>query len=61
MNEKKELENKLKKVREKIEEVNDRLNAALKQKALKDKGKEIPQKENAEEKIIVEEKENAQI
>ena len=61
MNEKKELENKLKKVCEKREEVNDRLHSALKQKSLKDKGKEILQKENADEKIIVDEKENTQI
>ena len=37
MNEKKELENELKELKKKREEVNDRLNAALKQKALKDK------------------------
>jgi len=45
LKEKKDLDDKLKKVREKREEVNERLNAALKQKAIKDKEKE-KEKEN---------------
>ena len=39
------MDDKLKKVREKREEVNERLNSALKQKAIKDKEKE-KEKEN---------------
>ena len=56
LKEKEELENKLKKVKAKREEVNDKLNAALKQKALKDKEKGVDNKVN-EEKIEKEEKE----
>ena len=51
--EKQDLDNQLKKVREKREEVNDRLNAALKQKDLKekekDKDKENEEKQNENE------------
>ena len=57
MKEKEDLDNKLKKIREKREEVNDRLNAALKQKALKDKEKEGNLIKNDEEKEIVKENE----
>ena len=55
LKEKQVLDEKLKQVRLKREEVNDRLNAALKQKALKDKEKGIENKQNEEPKEEVKE------
>ena len=48
MKEKQDFDDKLKRIKQKREEVNDRLNAALKQKALKDKERGIEKDANEE-------------
>ena len=57
LKEKQDLDNQLKKIREKREEVNDRLHSAIKQKELKEKGKN-KENENEKEQSNEKEKEN---